>query len=447
MKTTSLLFTLLLLPLLNLAAQKPDPAYETNWNQWRGPFETGVAPNSDPPIEWSETKNIKWKSTIPGIGHATPIIWENNIILLSAVPTDKKVTEDASDEEGEGGFMNPTTTDLIHAFTVICVDRNNGKIKWQTVVREAVPHSGTHEFGSWASNSPITDGKNIYAYFGSIGLYCLDFSGKVLWERNFGNMEKVMSFGEGSSPTLYKDKLVILRDHQGQSTIHVLNKNTGDIIWEKDRDEVSSWSTPAVLEYDGATQLITSASKKVRSYDLSTGKILWECGGLTGNVIPSPVHDKKMVYVMSGFRGTASMAIDLSKAKGDITGTDAIAWSYNINTPYTPAPVLADGKLYFLRSNNGFLTCLNTADGKPYYEAQKLEGLGTLFTSPIAAGGRLYVVGTQGTTCVVKLGEKFEEIAQNTLEDSFYASPVVVGNELFIRGVKSLYCITNHPQP
>ena len=174
------------------------PGYENNWAQWRGTYENGIAPSGNPPIEWSETSNIKWKSEIPGVGHATPIIWENQIILLSAIQTDQKVDpEQAGDEQEESDWMNPKSTEYIHKFAVISVDRNTGEILWQTIVREELPYSHTHEFGSWASNSPVTDGEFIYAYFGSHGLYCLNFQGELVWERDLGRMEKHMIFGEG----------------------------------------------------------------------------------------------------------------------------------------------------------------------------------------------------------------------------------------------------------
>jgi len=425
-----------------LMGQSNLPGYENNWAQWRGPYDNGVAPRGNPPLEWSETTNIKWKSEIPGIGHATPIIWEDQIILLSAIKTDQKVEPDTTGEEQEErDWMNPKSTDYIHKFVVISVDRNTGKIRWQTTVREELPYSHTHEFGSWASSSPLTDGEHIYAYFGSHGIYCLNFQGEILWERDLGRMEKVMSFGEGSSPTLYKDKLIVLRDHQGQSMLHVLNKSTGDILWEVKRDEVSSWSTPAVIEYKGLTQLVTSATNKIRSYNLENGEVLWECTGLTRNVIPTPLYADGLVYVMSGFRGSALFAIDLSKASGNITDTDAIAWSYDQNTPYTPNPILMDGKIYFLKVNNGYLTCLNAKNGTEYYTNQKLEGIKNIFTSPVGVKDRIYIAGTNGVFMVVKTGANFEFLSQNTLDDQFFASPVILGDDLFLRGVKALYCI------
>ncbi|MCH7659004.1 MAG: PQQ-binding-like beta-propeller repeat protein, partial [Bacteroidetes bacterium] len=258
-----------------LFAQEKLSEYEKNWPQWRGPYATGVAPVGNPPIEWNENTNVKWKVEIPGKGHATPIIWGDQIILLSAVQSDKKVdTEEPEEDQQQNQWMSPTKTDYIHEFVVLSVDRNNGIIRWQTTVREELPHSSTHQFGSWASNSPVTDGVNIYAYFGSKGLYCLNNEGKIIWERDFGQMEKAMSFGEGSSPLLHEDKLIILRDHQGQSTLHVLNKKTGEDIWKIERDEPSSWSTPIIVEHEGKTQIITSATNKVSRYDLVYGEFI-----------------------------------------------------------------------------------------------------------------------------------------------------------------------------
>lgn len=444
MKKLHSLAVLLLILSSSLNGQNDLPGFENNWAQWRGPYENGIAPAGNPPTEWSETTNIKWKSEIPGIGHATPIIWEKQIILLTAIQTDQKVEPDTSGgKQEEADWMNPKSTDYIHKFAVVSVDRNSGKILWQTVVREELPYSHTHEFGSWASNSPVTDGEFIYAYFGSHGLYCLNFKGELIWERDLGRMEKHMSFGEGSSPVLYKDKLIVLRDHNGQSMLHVMDKRNGDIIWQVERDEETSWSTPTVVEYEGKTQVLTSATNKCRSYNIETGEVLWEVGGMTRNVIPSPLYADGMVFLISGFRGNALLAVDLSRASGDITDSDAILWQYDKNCSYTPNPILMDGLLYFLKTNNGYLSCLDARDGTEYYSNVKLEGIKNIFTSPVGVKDRIYIAGTNGSFSVVKTGKTFELIAENSLEDSFFASPLILGNELFLRGVKALYCIAS----
>jgi outer membrane protein assembly factor BamB len=417
---------------------------QKNWAQWRGPWATGIAYDANPPLEWSEEKNINWKIEVPGKGHATPIIWENQIFLSTAIPTDITVKiEQPKEGESRSGRRGPqgVKTDKIHEFSLLSVDKNSGKILWHRKLREELPADATHQFGSWASNSPVTDGENIYAYFGSRGLYCLDLKGNLKWERDFDKMEKVMSFGEGSSPVLYKNKLILLRDHEGQSAIYVMNKNSGKDIWMQNRDEVSSWASPFLVEINGQTQIITSATNRIRSYDLETGKIIWEGTGMTRNVIPMPVLKDNIIYLTSGFRGNALFAIDLLKAKGNIDNSDAIVWKYDKNTPYAPSPLLMSDLLYFLRGNNGRLSCLNAKDGSENYTLESLEGISDLFTSPIGVKDRIYILGQEGLTYVIKHGTKFEVLAKNQLNDNFIASPVIIGDMIYLRGYKNLYSI------
>ncbi|MBC8182124.1 PQQ-binding-like beta-propeller repeat protein [candidate division KSB1 bacterium] len=449
MKTRMFSSTILFVFAFSLIAPENNSDAKKNWANWRGPFVNGVAPNGNPPIEWSESKNIKWKIEIPGKGHATPIVWGDQMFILTAVETEKvgKTSESKKDEdEGDRGGrrrMSGIETDKIHKFVVLSVNKNNGKIIWEKVVREELPHNSTHRFGSWASNSPVTDGKHVYAYFGSRGLYCLDMNGNVKWERDFGDLEKARSFGEGSSPVLYKDKIFILWDHEGESFLVALDKNTGRDIWNINRDEKTSWSSPFFVECNGKPQMITSATNQIRSHDPSDGTLIWHHTGLTRNVIPMPVSLNNMVYIMSGFRGAALFAIDLSKAKGDLTNSDAVVWQYNQDTPYTPSPLLMKNKLYFLKNNNGLLTCLNAKDGHAFYSTEKLEGIGSIFTSPVGVSDRIYILGVKGLTYVVKEGDKFEVLAKNKLDDNFEASPVIIDNNLYLRGYKFLYCIAD----
>jgi len=432
------IFILILFSVSRTQAQLKPSDFVNNWPEWRGLYNSGAVTGGNTPTEFSETKNVKWKIEIPGKGHATPIIWGNQIIVQTAVATDKKVEKSG---ETSANPMSPSQTDLIHQFTVISVDKSSGKILWKTVVKEEQPAERTHELGSWASNSPVTDGENIYAFFGSRGLYCLDFQGKVKWDRNFGQMEIVASFGEGSSPAIYKDKIFVQWDHQQKSYLYAIDKKTGKEAWTAERDEITSWATPLVVEVNGKAQVITSATNKVRSYDAETGEVIWECSGMTKNVIPNPVYADGILYLMSGFRGTALKAVDLAKAKGDITGGSAILWEYNQDTPYTPSPLLMDGKLYFMKGNDGSMTCLDAKDGKVIYNNQKLDGISKMYSSPTGSGGKIYVAAT-GVVDVVKAGSEFSLLSKNTLDDTFHASPVIVGNDLFLRGFKSLYCIS-----
>jgi outer membrane protein assembly factor BamB len=438
-RITSFLLSTILLFTIGYTSQAQQNS-DDYWPQWRGPLATGAAIKGNPPVEFSETKNLKWKTPIPGKGHATPVVWGNKIILTTSVPTTEKPVASGTASE-QDNRMAPNRAEYIHEFKVILVNRENGQIIWDKTVARTLPAEGTHELGSWASNSPITDGERIYAYFGSRGIHCLDFDGNILWQREFGQSEKHMSFGEGDTPYFYKGRLFILWDHQGESFIVALDAKTGNEVWRKEREEITSWSTPLVIEVNGKPQVITSAPNQVRSYDFETGEIIWTSTGMTRNVIPNPVYADGILYVMSGFRGSALQAINPAKAKGDITGTDAILWSYDQDTPYTPNPVLMNGKLFFLRVNNGFLTSLDAKTGEVIYAKENIQGISTLFSSPTGVNDRIYIA-SKNIVVVVSAGKTPEILASNPLDDDFHASPVIVGNDLILRGFESLYCFS-----
>lgn len=421
------------------------PNIDENWHQWRGPDSTGVAPHGDPPVEWSETNNVRWKIEIPGKGHSSPVIWENRIFVTTATETDSVVEQKSGDDENIPDWQRGSTkrTDKIHKFDVLAINRKDGSILWQKTVREELPHERTHSDGSWASNSPVTDGEYVYAFFGSRGLYCFDMQGKLIWEKDLGKMQIKLSFGEGSSPALYGDILVVNWDHEGDSFIVALNKKTGEEIWKLDRNEKTSWSTPLILEHGGKTHVIVSATNRVKSYNINTGEVLWEVGGMTGNVIPHPVYSNNIIYVMSGFRGNALLAINLDMASGDITDSDAIVWQYSEKeTPYTPSPLLYGDTLYFLRRNDGYLSCFDAATGKIHYAGQKLEGIKQTYVSPVGASERVYVTGQSGVTIVINRGPDFKILATNSLDDEFSASPAIVDKEIYLRGHRHLYRIS-----
>ena len=365
---------------------------------------------------------------MPGKGHSTPVIWGNTIFVTSA----------ADREQTPSSQVNSPLQFVIMAF-----DKNSGKELWKKVLAEEKPAEGsTHNDNSWASNSPVTDGKHVYAYFGSRGLYCLDMQGNLVWSRNFGQMETRMNFGEGSSPALYKDKIAVQWDDQADSKIIVVDANTGKDVWVKKRDEPTSWTSPIIVEYAGKAQLITAGTNKVISYDLSNGDIIWQANGLTENVIPHPAYGDGAVYLLSGYRGNSVVAVDLSKAKGNIDGTDAIMWKLSKNAPYVPSPALYDGKLYYLFGNAGKLTCADAKTGEIYYEGQNLPDMGSAYPSPVVAAGNIYFLGSTGTCHVVKSGTNFQITSTNKLDDNFSASPVVSGNAIFLRGFNKLYCIS-----
>jgi outer membrane protein assembly factor BamB len=391
------------------------------WPHWRGPLATGSAPAGNPPLRWSETENVRWKIAIPGRGKSTPVVWEDRVYLTTAVPA---------------GTGDPAP----HAFAVLAVNRADGSIVWQRTVREAVPHEGTHQDGSFASGSVITDGERLYAFFGSRGLYALDLDGNVIWDRDLGPMQVQLALGEGSSPALHGDTLVVNMDHEGQSFIVAVDTATGRDRWRVLRDERTSWATPIIVEQDGRVQVITAASGAVRSYDLDTGALIWQGPGTTLNAIPSPVAGDGVVYVAGGFRGSVLRAIRVAGAEGDITGTSALLWEQNRNTPFVSSPLLHHGVLYMLRENSGVLTTFDTRTGEPHY-TERIDGIFNVYASPVGVGERVYVTGREGTTVVLRHGQSYELLATNSLDDGFDASPAIAGSDLFLRGQQYLYRI------
>jgi outer membrane protein assembly factor BamB len=324
----------------------------------------------------------------------------------------------------------------------MCFDRNTGKEIWRREALTAKPHEGYHaRYGSFASNSPATDGKYLFAFFGSRGLYAYDLDGKLLWKKDFPPMRMRLSFGEGAAPTLDGNRLYLKFDQEEGSYLLALDARTGKELWRAERpDEKSSWSQPVVVTHNGKQQLIVSASSKVRSYDPDTGKVIWEAAGLGSNVIPAPVTANGIVYVMSGHRDPKLMAIRLGR-EGDLTGTDAILWTNDRGNSYTASPVLHEGKLYFI-TDSGMLSVFDARTGEAHYRQQRLPKPYNFKASPVAVNGKLYLSTEEGDVVVVKMGEQYEVLATNSLGDNmFVSSPAVAGNSLYLRTQDALYCI------
>jgi outer membrane protein assembly factor BamB len=397
---------------------------------------TGVSRTAKPPVEWSESKNIRWKVEIPGRGSASPVVWGNRIFVLTAVPAG---IAGPAQHEPRGALPQRG----LHQYKVLALDRKTGKTLWERVAREDEPHEAAHQDnGTWASSSAVTDGTHVFAYFESRGLYAYDMDGKLLWQTDFGDKKMRNQFGEGSTPALHGKYLVVVWDHiPGPSFIVALDKATGKELWRTSRDEMDTWATPLVVEQGGRPQVIVNAMNRVRSYDLETGKVVWDGPGTTMNVIPSPVFGHGMVFIMSGFRGNNLKAIRLADAKGDISTSGAIAWQLDRDTPYVPSPLLYDDILYFLKTNNGLLSAFDAVSGKPHYQVQRMAKAPEVFSSPVGADGRVYIVSRDGVTTVLKHGPTYQVLAENALDDGFDASPALVDGEIFLRGHRYLYAI------
>ena len=287
----------------------------------------------------------------------------------------------------------------------------------------------------------MTDGENVYASFGSYGLYCLDFDGKEFWRADFGLLQPLHGHGEGSSPALYGQTLIVNCDHEGQSFVAALDKRTGKERWKADRKEVTSWASPIVVNQGASPQVIVNGTTRMRGYDLDTGKVLWECGGLSSNIVASPVYSEGMVFAGSSYEKQSLLALRLEGARGDITGTKQVAWTRNRGTPYVPSPLLYGDSLYFLGHYQGILSRVNARTGKDDPGPFRLAGLSDVYASPVGAADRVYITDRDGTTLVIGHAAKLKVLAENKLDDRVNASASIAGRDLFIRGERYLYCI------
>ncbi len=419
---------------------------ERFWPQWRGPLADGFAPRGDPPVTWSEDENIRFKIPLPGRGLASPVVWGKKIFILAAVAVDAEAyaaSQQAAADTLARKEWPPKVEPVVQRFEVIALSRRDGRVLWHRTAVEKVPHESHYPDSSWASASPVTDGKRLFAHFGSNGLFAYNLRGNLLWHKDLGDMTTRRGFGEGSSPALFGRYLIVNWDHEGDSFIVALDPKTGAERWRRERPgEVTSWSTPLVVDLRRQPQVVVAATGKSRGYDLSTGEEIWSTGGMTVNTVPSPVHRDGVVYLMSGYRGNLAQAVDLARARGEIAGTDAIVWTHDRDTPYVPSPLLYGDRLYFLKHNKGILTCLDARTGKVLYTEQRLEGIGNVYASPVAAAGRIYVIGRDGRSIVLEDGDEYEVLATSSLDDRFDASPAIVGDEIYLRGRDSLYAIT-----
>jgi outer membrane protein assembly factor BamB len=424
-----------------------DPAQ--NWHRFRGPDGNGASASAQPPINWSgDSENLKWKIEVPGRASSSPIVWGDKVFIMTAVDTKKSADgKDIAPRQpqqggrrggrgrGRGGSSSPTS---VHEFWVMCLDRSNGEMEWKKQVNAEVPHASVHSTNTFCASSPVTDGEHVYCSFGSYGLYCLDMSGEVVWKKDLGKLSMRNSFGEGSSPALFEDKLVVVTDQEGQSNVEVMDAKTGDEIWKKQRDTKSGWATPRIVEHDGKTQVVVNG-QKVRSYDIADGSLIWECGELTGNPIPTPIVDGDNVICMTGWRSSACMSIPL-ESDGDISGSDKVNWSSRELGPYVPTGVLYKGTLYGTKTSKPFLTALDSKTGKTVIETARLSGIDQLYSSLVAANDHIYVTGRSGTTVVLKHGDALDVVATNDLGEAVDSTPALVDKEIFIRGSKHLFC-------
>jgi len=415
-----------------------------NWPQWRGPDGSGISDEKNLPSEWSPTKNIKWKVPIDGRAHSSPIVWGNRIFLTTAVEGSVVPGAKAVNHTGDDGkpFLHPDSVgaDKKHTFKVICIDRDSGKVVWQSTAWEGTPYDNRHRKSSYAASTPATDGKLVYAFFGAEGLYAYDFKGKLAWKADLGKLGTV-GMGTGTSPILFDNLVIVQADEENgaASFIVAVDKNTGKEAWRTPRKVQVSWSTPLLVRTSKRAELIASGTESVIAYDPATGKELWRHKGVESNAIPSPVANNEMVFLVAGFPAKIAMAIKLGQS-GDLTGTPNVAWTYAKGTAYVPSPILYGDYLY-LTTDRGILTAIDAKTGEVKYEGGRIPIPATFTASPVAFEGKILMTSEDGDTFIVKAGPQHQILGTNSVGEPVYASPAIADGRIFIRGEKNLYCI------
>jgi outer membrane protein assembly factor BamB len=409
-----------------------------DWPQWRGPLGTGVAPASGAPVRFSATEGVRWRTAIPGRGNSSPVVWEDLVFVTTAVPVEER-------PQGGDRPRRRRPSLLEHEFRLLALRRGDGTVAWSSTATVATPHEGYHRtMSSYANPSPVTNGRQVYAFFGSRGLYAFDFDGEPLWQRDFDvQMQTYGQFGEAASPALHGDTLVVVFDHQGQSFIEAVDSSSGATRWKRLRDEDTSWSSPYVVEHGGRALVVASGGNHVTAYELTTGDAVWRASGMTPNPIPTPVAGGGLLFAASGSTERHVLAIDLD-ARTD--GAAAIVWRLDKAAPYNPSPLLWDEQLYLVRdggmnAGTSRLSLLNARTGEAHYLQERLPGSYSVKASPVGAAGHVYLATEEGDVLVIRRSPDFEVVAANPMGEPFIASPAIAHDQLYLRGRTHLFAI------
>jgi outer membrane protein assembly factor BamB len=422
-------------------------AHAQNWPQFRGPGATGVAEGSTSSVKFdaSTSLNVRWKTPIPGLSHASPVVWGNKVFVVTAVSSGKDETR-----FGLFGDTAPVKEDPKHAWKVYALDKATGNILWEQTAYEGIPKVKRHPKSSHAASTPATDGKYLIVNFGSEGLYAYDLNGKLLWKKDLGVLDAGWFYDVdyqweyGSSPIIYKNMVIVQADIQKNSFIAAYDLKTGKELWKTPREELSSWGSPTVYEGPQRAELITNGTKAIRGYDPATGKELWHLGPMSEITTPTPFVALNLIFVTSGYPPVQPIYAIKLGANGDLTlpqGKDSsefVAWSKQRGGPYMPTPIVY-GELLYTCSNQGVLTAYNAKTGERVYQ-ERLGGTGAAFTaSPVASDGKIYLSSEDGDVFVVRAGPKYELLAKNPVGEVMMATPAISDGLLIVRTVSNLY--------
>ncbi|MBI3405391.1 MAG: PQQ-binding-like beta-propeller repeat protein [Acidobacteria bacterium] len=423
-------------------------AHAQNWPSFRGTNASGVGPGSAVPVKWDAAKNhnIAWKTPIPGVGHASPIVWGNRIFISTAIALN-----------GPDEFVPKTETmiqsaqNLRHIWRIVALDRTTGSIVWSKDVAEGAPKVKRHSASTYANPTPATDGKYVVAASGFGTLACLDMNGNVLWKKefNFGSStpDDANTNDIATSPILFNDKVILQHDTSTDGYLAAYDIRTGKELWKSERKEIYTWSTPVVMSIGGKTVLVTNSRSAIRGHDPETGRELWKIPVKKGSWDrgPAPIQAGDLAVIAGGGPEQPIYAVRAS-ASGDLTlpagktSSEQIAWSTNKGSPYMPTPVFQENFLYVV-SEKGILSVYDVRDGHRIYQQRVSPSSGGFSASPVISGGKIYMTSEDGDVFVAALGPKFELLATNPMGEICYATPAVSGDLLFVRTRSALYAI------
>lgn len=422
---------------------------QTQWAKFRGPDNGAVADDPRLPDTWSETTNVVWKADVPGLGWSSPVVWDDHVFLTTAVSAGEE-RQPVRGLYDPGAASGATRSMASHRWLVYDLDFATGAVRWVREVAVAVPEIERHLKNSFASETPVTDGERVYVYFGTIGLVAaLDLTGEVQWRRELGVFNGRQRFGTAASPALHDGRLYVVNDNTTKSFLVALDAATGDEIWRVERDEVENWATPFVWENDVRTEIVTAGLRRVRSYDLD-GRLLWELGGMTVNVVPTPFARDGLVYISSGYPGGMPRPVyairpgasgDISLSEGE-NGNDFIVWYQPMLGTYNTSALVYDGHYYTLL-DRGFLLNHDARTGREVYGRTRIKPGSGFTASPWAYNDRIFLMGEDGDTFVIRAGPEFELLRTNTLDEMALATPAVVRGSVLLRTQTKLYRLSN----
>ena len=420
-----------------------------NWPSFRGPSASGVADGAPTAVKWNAAtgENVLWKTPVPGVAVSSPIVWGDRVFVSTAVSSDPA----AGIRTGLYGDVEPAKDVSKHAWKLVALDKRTGKVLWERVAHEGIPKTKRHPKSSQASATPVTDGRRVIVSFGSEGLYAYDVDGKLLWTRDLGVLnagwfyDPDYEWGIGSSPIIWKNLVIVQCDIQKGSFLAAFDVATGAPVWRTTREEIPSWSTPAIYESDGHAELVTQATTFTRGYDPATGKELWRLSGNSEITIPTPIAGPGLIIVTNGYQRIQPIFAIKPGATGDITlkadqtTNPSIAWSTPRGGPYIPTPIIYGEQLYVL-GINGVLAAYNVKSGERIYQTRVGNG-GSFSASPVAADGKIYVASEDGDVFVVKAGPAYELLATNVMGQVVMATPAISNGVLIVRGLKDVFAI------